>query len=345
MISVKFSVIVPVFNAEQYLDACVQSVLNQEYQNFELILINDGSKDQSALICDKYARLSHKVRVVHKENEGQLATRIKGLQQATGDYVVYLDADDELEWTALGVIYNAIVHYKVDCVMYQWVRVAEGVCQEGKIPIKYCGHPMASKELLKIILMDNQYNPMWQRCIKRSCFAELDYSSFYHIRHGEDLLQSLETVLQCKNAVIIPDILYRYKINPQSVTQSIGFTNYRPDYTIREKVLEFIEREHIFNAVELTEYQNYCRKLIANELFVIGKMDTHAKNKKLLFDMIKETQYYKSFINTGDYLPACLGKSRVLFDAFRAGHYVTLLLIIKCYIFLQRLNIIKGRIR
>ena len=93
----KVSVIVPVFNAEKTLHRCVDSILTQTYSNFELILIDDGSQDQSGSICDDYAKIDERVTVVHKENGGPSSSRNKGLNICSGDYVCFVDADDRVE--------------------------------------------------------------------------------------------------------------------------------------------------------------------------------------------------------------------------------------------------------
>ena len=91
-----FSVIVPVYNVEEYLSKCIESVLGQTYTQFELILVNDGSTDNCGKICDEYAAKDRRIRVVHKENGGLVSARQKGAGEATGDYVCCLDGDDWL---------------------------------------------------------------------------------------------------------------------------------------------------------------------------------------------------------------------------------------------------------
>lgn len=88
------SVIIPVYMAEKFLHRCVNSVLNQTYQNFEIILINDGSKDKSGMICDEYAKKDKRIKVIHQENQGVSAARNKGLDMARGEWIYFLDSDD-----------------------------------------------------------------------------------------------------------------------------------------------------------------------------------------------------------------------------------------------------------
>lgn len=93
----KVSIIIPVFNAEKYLRDCIDSVLNQIYKNIELILVNDGSMDKSAFICNEYARVDKRVKVIHQDNFGPSAARNKGINAAQGKYIQFVDSDDYIE--------------------------------------------------------------------------------------------------------------------------------------------------------------------------------------------------------------------------------------------------------
>ena len=97
----KISVIVPVYNAEKYLQRCIDSILNQTFPNFELLLIDDGSKDQSGEICDEYAKKDSRVKVFHKENGGVSSARNVGIDNAVGEYICFCDSDDWVEKTWL----------------------------------------------------------------------------------------------------------------------------------------------------------------------------------------------------------------------------------------------------
>ena len=116
---IKISVIIPVYNAEQYLKDCVDSIINQSYQNFELILVDDGSSDNSPKICDDYAAKDNRIIVIHKSNNGVSAARKTGLDNASGDYIMYVDSDDWLDINTMerciGVVHK---NPKIGCVMF-----------------------------------------------------------------------------------------------------------------------------------------------------------------------------------------------------------------------------------
>ena len=95
--SALISVVVPVYNAEKYLDKCIQSIINQKYSNLEIILVDDGSKDNSLELCKKYAESDKRIKVIHKENEGVSTARNSGIEVASGDFIAFIDSDDYID--------------------------------------------------------------------------------------------------------------------------------------------------------------------------------------------------------------------------------------------------------
>ena len=120
------SVIVPIYNAEQFLDRAIRSVLCQMDGNVELILVDDGSTDGSGAICDAYAADNSNIRVIHKENGGTSSAKNMGIQIATGRYITFMDSDDYLEPTAYGEIRDVIEQYEPDCIDFGWRYVSNG---------------------------------------------------------------------------------------------------------------------------------------------------------------------------------------------------------------------------
>lgn len=115
----EFSIIVPVYNVEKYLKKCINSILNQTYINYELILVDDGSKDSSGKICDEYEKKDKRIKVVHKKNDGLSDARNKGLEIAIGDYIMFIDSDDYIDDNLfLDKLFNIISKRKSDIVIY-----------------------------------------------------------------------------------------------------------------------------------------------------------------------------------------------------------------------------------
>ena len=108
------SVLIPVFNVERYLSRCIESVIKQTYKNIEIILIDDGSKDKSGKICDKYAKKDDRIRVIHKENEGVSVARNLGMDSANGEYIIFVDSDDWIEQQAVELLFSQLSLYDSD---------------------------------------------------------------------------------------------------------------------------------------------------------------------------------------------------------------------------------------
>jgi len=113
----RFSVIIPVYNVRDYLDECIQSVLHQTFQNYEIIIVDDGSTDGSEYICDKYK--GENVKVFHKKNEGPLLARIDAIKLAKGEFCIFLDSDDTLELNCLETLNSLLLmHNDLDMIIY-----------------------------------------------------------------------------------------------------------------------------------------------------------------------------------------------------------------------------------
>lgn len=119
----KVSIIVPIYKVEDYLHKCINSVLNQTYQDWELLLIDDGSPDNSGTICDEYAKLEPKLRVFHKENGGVSSARNTGIQAAKGDWIMFLDADDWISEDCLEVCINEVTENNLDAIQFSFNKV------------------------------------------------------------------------------------------------------------------------------------------------------------------------------------------------------------------------------
>lgn len=117
------SMIVPVYQVEKYIAQCIESVLNQTFQNFELILIDDGSKDKSGIICDSYAEMDDRILVIHTENRGAAAARNTGLERASGRYITFLDGDDYLAENMIARLYEVIEHSEYDVVVCDFLNL------------------------------------------------------------------------------------------------------------------------------------------------------------------------------------------------------------------------------
>ncbi len=332
MEEIKFSILVPVYNVEKYLDECIQSVLKQTYQNFELILVDDGSKDSSGAICDRYAKLDERIQVLHKENAGALSARVSAISLAQGDYFVFLDSDDYLALNALDVLVHRIEEACADCLIFSISRFWDGqVYQEQGWNIQQDLLLIDKKRIYEIIFNDESYNSMCRKVLKSSLVEGVDYQQFYHIAYGEDLLQSLEFLKKAKSVYFIKDCLYYYRMNPQSATHTLDYNKYRVDFTVREKVLEFLQKEDVFSETEYRHYRSSCIGMLVQQIIYIARFHTSSKNKKELYRQIRESHYYQSFLKQGKVSEVAKKSHRIVFSLFKKKWYGLILFIVKTF--------------
>lgn len=223
----KFSIIIPIFNAEKYIYDSVNSVLTQTYKDFEIVLVDDGSTDNSASICDSMVKKYYNIiKVVHQKNKGQLFSRCVGAEIAEGDYCVYLDSDDIIYADCLEVLSNTITDFEnPDMVVYNFERLTPmGERLSRPMPLK-CGFVYegeSKKDIYNTLIEGSSFNSMWNKCIKRECLLGYleKFSDYRSLRCGEDRLQVLESVTRANRVVCIEDILYCYRLFEGSITRN-----------------------------------------------------------------------------------------------------------------------------
>ena len=302
-----FYILIPVYNVEKYIDACIQSILAQTYQNFQVVMVDDGSTDQSGNICDQYAEQDQRIHVIHQENHGQLYTRQKanefvkqnGNITNTNAYIVYLDSDDSLKPYALETIRQTVALQQCDMVIYRYdlVRNGKKVIQFQKEKI-YTGTITDKRDLYKLVFLNAGYNSLCRKAISADLLATPENQTAYHIKHAEDLLQSIPYYKHCKKAVFIRDALYNYTVNPTSVTHTVRYETKKIDTTVRQTVWEFLKAEDVWTPDDYEKYLVYLRQLLRNELETISRFDTTLQNKARLFDEIRADTYYQMVINS-----------------------------------------------
>ncbi len=247
------SIIVPVYNAENYLERCVNSVLAQEYENFELILVNDGSVDGSGALCDGFADRDRRVRVLHKENTGVSDSRNRALDVAKGEYLQFLDADDWLTPDATRLFVQSAVSSGCDMVIADFYRVVgEKLSHKGDI-VK---EGLISREEFGNYMMENPadfyYGVLWNKLFRRGLVEKLHLRMDPDISWCEDFIFNLEYIRHCKTIYALQVPVYYYVKTRGSLvnSQGAGITN-----TIRMK-LNVFEYYHQFYK-ELYDEESY----------------------------------------------------------------------------------------
>ena len=173
------SIIIPIYNAEKYIERCIESIQKQTYSNLDIILVNDGSTDSSALICDKYANTDKRIQVIHKENKGAYEARNTGLKLAKGEYIAFVDSDDHIHPDMISSLYQAIIREKTICSMCKGLRAYNDTVIEK--PDNNTTTILNQEEIIKRLFSGDsdyvQYAVVWNKLIKKEIIDNILFNN------------------------------------------------------------------------------------------------------------------------------------------------------------------------
>ena len=255
----KISIIIPAYNCQAYISDCLKSIINQTYKNIEIIIINDGSIDETGKICDYYSKLDNRIIVVHTENQGVSASRNLGLSMCKGDYIMFVDSDDWIEENACELIVNEI-DQKSLLYFYSSRKYEDGRFLTQKEVVAEC----KINDLMADIVACPKYQfhymrAVWGKVFKKEVLKDLQFSKTLYI--GEDalfLLQCLVKINDINKVKFCKGYWYNYRILSSSAVRRYKNDLYSQDY------IQFYE---IKNLLFNTEYIN--TKSIQTSLFML----------------------------------------------------------------------------
>lgn len=228
------SIVVPVYKVEKYINQCVDSILNQSFKDFELILVDDGSPDSCPQICDEYSQKDERVKVLHKTNGGLVSAVREGINVSSGDYILFVDSDDWIDSHTVEVLYNKAIEGEFDIVTCDYVEEHEDRSENIRDRIIESGY-YTKEEIEKYIYPTLLHSTgIWKPAISGTRWAKLfsskiikENTKFYaeDISNGEDWLLTFATLLSCSSLYVFDGFfLYHYRMNPTSITHK-----YNPD--------------------------------------------------------------------------------------------------------------------
>lgn len=235
------SVIVPVYKAEEYLPRCIDSIIAQTFVDFEVLLIDDGSPDNSGKICDDYAIKDKRIRVFHKSNGGVSSARNLGLDEARGRWVMFVDADD---WLCSDCLKECIFNAEkklLDVLQFSYVRVDNNGVELGKEHNSIGLTPVLDS---RRYIQENKYLVVvWGACIRYSLIKEYNIRFDENIKLAEDQLFIMEVLANANKVQRIDSVLYYYLDNPTSATNSSKSHDMLDSI---DALIEFKKRHSIF---------------------------------------------------------------------------------------------------
>ena len=297
-----FSIIVPIYNSEKYLKDCVNSILNQNFKSFQIILVDDGSTDNSPSICDELKKIhKEKIEVIHKKNEGQLASRMQGLKIASGDYIYYVDSDDTIEPNLLSDIYDVIKNNSIDVILFKFRYIDEnGNLKRNSKTLLKSG--LVNKEIIfDSITKSYDLYSLCTKIFKKSLFEEVYFSEYYYfIKNGEDLFQSLPALYKANSFYYINKAYYNYRENSLSISRQYNIRR------IKSLIYVFLRLNYYLTKLNYNTYDfkrnffSFCFDILFKELskyFIFCKNKDYRKDLMLLHSIIIKNKYCLPHIN------------------------------------------------
>ena len=339
------SVVLPIYNVEKYLDRCIRSVVEQTYDNLEIILVDDGSPDGCPGMCDDWAARDPRIRVVHKKNAGLGFARNTGIEHATGEYICFFDSDDYIEPNTIEVCVSSAMKENADIVCFgNDVLTQDGTVLDRRIPTppKY----IYSGDEIRNVMMPNalsyhtgtgeNWNFSMSACfslysmdmIRRSgwrCVSEREIIS-------EDFYSILDLYQYVRKAVILPEILYHYITNPVSLSRSYRADRYDKLVYMADKMAELSIRMGSNDILQERIDRVFLGFTIGAMKQIVAVSLPFKQKKKELCRMLSDAQMRRVFLEndfSGEHI-----LRRILFWAMKRRY------VMMCYVIIAVRNML-----
>lgn len=341
----KVSIIVPVYNAAPYLGQCIESLINQTYRNLEIILIDDGSSDESPNICSEYSIRDSRISVIVKKNEGASLARKAGIEKATGAYILFSDSDDWLDKTAVLQLVNFAIRDDADCVLFSYVKeyknesvknplFEENFCYDDRLAEERIHQRVIGPddEALKCPERINNLSTTWGKLYRREVALRGIIVNERETGCNEDTLFNIYALDGCRKISYINECFYHYrKNNPNSLT-----ARYIPDMVEKWDVFYRYIDDYICKTGQL-EYAKLLSNRVACGMIGLGINEIHApvgfrKKVKSIRKVLNRPRYIQAFGKMS--IRYCPLKWKVFFllCRYRCAHLLTCLLNVIEYI-------------
>ena len=290
------SIIVPIYNVGKYLPRCIESILNQTFNNFELILVNDGSTDNSGVVCDDYAKKDTRIKIVHKSNGGVSSARNAGLYVAKGEYIGFVDPDDYIDKNMYEKLYRLCIDNNSDIAICRFNREINGKIQnkESTEEIIELNNMEAMNELFK----GNLYRfSLCNKLFSKKCFNDV---LFPEERIHEDLSTTYKLFANSKKAVYINYCGYIYVRRENSILTSTYNEKRLQAFIAWDEIIEFIDKNY-YEIIEqvIATFTYWC---VDNILYILNQVNNSKKKNNYLNIIQKYTTKYYIYIKRNNIL-------------------------------------------
>ena len=318
---VEFSIIIPVYNAEKTLERCLESIRGQCFSNYEVILIDDGSSDNSFKICTQYAEKDCRYFVVHQENRGPSAARNIGVDIAKGKWICFVDSDDSISYDYLQTIFDVVQKEEAEAIFLGYYKVSENGEKEECIPIN--AYDNDKVKTLMALSENDMFGYTWIKCLKKEIIRDVRFDETLNL--FEDEIFTCYIMQNCKKINVIKKAIYNYFLG--NANSLIGRTH--EDYCLKcdrvyrawDKMLEGYSGKRSFmnhkanSFVSRSYYYAFERKI----------------DIRYYFGQLKDTMYFENhtnqnvldeFVKKGNYLKLYFAKMkyRIKIDIAKCLH-------------------------
>lgn len=278
----KVSIIIPIYNVEQYIERCARSLFEQSLESLEFIFINDCTPDKSIevleKVADEYPHRSHQIRIINMpHNSGQAAVRIKGIYSATGEYLIHCDSDDWVDVDMYNILYNTAIAQKADIVDCDYF-ITDGTTKQ----IIKDNFPSEKDLIIRNILNQKSANSLCNKLIKRSIFQDNKFR-LPNESNGEDFVLTIQSIFYSKQTFYLNQPLYYYYRNPNSIT------NQRSDKKIIENFNQVYNNINIILDFLNVHYERYFNNDIIHLKLI---------KRNLLLNLSTKLEHLKLWRNT-----------------------------------------------
>lgn len=319
----KIGVVVTIYNVESYIRKCLDSVIGQTYKDLEIILVDDGSLDNSGLICDEYAKQDHRIRVIHKKNQGLVLARMTGIQALDTEFVSFVDGDDWIEPAMYGKMAEIIEETGADMVISGMIFEKEGrkILEQEVIPPGTYHSEEIKNRVIPTMMFDNQYGQrsgitsLCTKLFKRNLLSESMAAMDPEITYGEDGAITFVSIAKAQAVTIVEDRWYHYVIRNDSMVRQYSMNSLKKVQIFKDYMEQALKSLQIW---DMTEYQleQYTKTMLSPMIESIYGVKIYRPVYLFPFHQVRKGS--RVII----YGAGIVGRSYV--DCIKTGEYVTL---------------------
>lgn len=328
----KYSIIVPAYNCETTIKKCIESVLTQKYNNYELIIVNDGSVDNTLPIIMEYQEKNNNIIIINNSNHGVSYSRNIGVKNATGDYITFLDADDYYDEDCLSVIDNYLKKDRVDFLRYNFKN--DGIGGFNNDIYDLAGKNVSKEKLFQHLLTNSKKIPnlVMLLFIKNNIARKIKFNEKLYMMEDVDYYNQL--IFATKKNIIIDEKKYNYYINPNSATHNVNKIekNIYGIIDTNQSISERIKQQNVDSKIIKMMNANHLR-IICNH-FLIGY--SNRNNIKKILTNLNNKNHYKEMLSFSSYKSLNL-KDKLFLFLLKKNSYILISFYSLNIIFLKRI--------